>query len=716
MKKFLKIMAVIVAVLAVAIIAFVKLFDFNDYKPQIEKLVRKYADVDIKINGDLAVALSLKPTIEINDVTVALPDGQKIANIGNALVQFSVMPLFHKELQIDSLETSGTEIFYDQDKHVDVHLFAADMDSYEEPIKLEFATSVDGVTIDGAGTISSWQSLQHNKFNDTDVDAKIEALGYTLNFKGVLNNLQDKMAALGTYDVEYKNNKVGGNVEVSLAENTPYINLSASSKNIDASAWQQTAHSSFGSWLISEAYAEEYIAGTTLPYSYLQMANADISLDFKKIIVDKDISVDNLQADVSVKNGAFKANIKQAETMGMKINGNVSLDSPKSLPYIKLNIKGNTLDLQKFTAPAPTAQKHSSLNSSWFFGTAQAASFLPATKIPYEYLRMANGDVNLSLQTIIVQPSLVLSDVQTRLTLNNGVFKADIKNMTAGNGKISGTVDINAKDQTAAANLKGTNITLQDLYTDYANANNTTLYIKSGGLTNALINITTRGANTDAYLANMNGQIIALTDKSVVKIKSLERLQGNIIMQILQNLKINITNKEMTLKCAVVRTDIQKGRMNFPKGLVFDANDLYLVADGHINLGDEKINLAIQPFSGKITDTSISSILGSLLKIKGTIANPQLSINQVATAKSVIGAITTAGAYNVGDMMLSADRNPCHTALAGTAYADYFKANTTVRGSVSKGYEGAQDAVKNMGKNLKNSAKQLKNSIKGLFQ
>lgn len=87
-------------------------------------------------------------------------------------------------------------------------------------------------------------------------------------------------------------------------------------------------------------------------------------------------------------------------------------------------------------------------------------------------------------------------------------------------------------------------------------------------------------------------------------------------MQILQNLKINITNKEMTLKCAVVRTDIQKGRMNFPKGLVFDANDLYLVADGHINLGDEKINLAIQPFSGKITDTSISSILGSLLKLK----------------------------------------------------------------------------------------------------
>ena len=231
-----------------------------------------------------------------------------------------------------------------------------------------------------------------------------------------------------------------------------------------------------------------------------------------------------------------------------------------------------------------------------------------------------------------------------------------------------------------------------------------------------MINVTTKGDNTDAYLHNLNGQIIALADKSVVRIKSLERLQGNIIVQILQNLKINITNKEMNMKCAVLRTDIQNGRMNFPKGIVFDASDLYLVADGHVNLNDEKINLAIQPFSGKITDTNISSILGSLLKIKGTIAKPQLSINQEATAKSVIGAIATAGAYNVGDMMLSADRAPCHTALAGTTYADYFKADTSVRNSVSKGYNNTQEAVKSVGKDIKNSAKQLKKSIKGLFQ
>jgi hypothetical protein len=132
--------------------------------------------------------------------------------------------------------------------------------------------------------------------------------------------------------------------------------------------------------------------------------------------------------------------------------------------------------------------------------------------------------------------------------------------------------------------------------------------------------------------------------------------------------------------------------------------------------------LSLQPFSGKITDVNISSLLGSLLKIKGTIMQPKLSINQTQTAKSVIGAIASGGMYNVGDMMLTADHAPCHTALANTIYADYFPADTSLKGGVSKGYQSTQDAVKGLGKEiksqakgLKNQAKEIGNQLKGLF-
>ena len=67
-------------------------------------------------------------------------------------------------------------------------------------------------------------------------------------------------------------------------------------------------------------------------------------------------------------------------------------------------------------------------------------------------------------------------------------------------------------------------------------------------------------------------------------------------------------------------------------------------------------------------------------------------------------------------MMLSADRAPCHTALAETIYDNHFKADNSVRNSVSQGYNNTQDTVKGVVKGITTGAKNLKNKIKKLFQ
>ena len=197
-----------------------------------------------------------------------------------------------------------------------------------------------------------------------------------------------------------------------------------------------------------------------------------------------------------------------------------------------------------------------------------------------------------------------------------------------------------------------------------------------------------------------------------MKISSLDKLRGNIIVQILDKLQLKIGNSDMNLKCAVMRGDVAGGKVTYPKGIVVDAKDFYLVADGTINLNNDKINLSLQPFSGNITDTNISSILGSLLKINGTFQNPKVGINEKQTATAVVGAIATAGMYNVGDMMLSADGSPCHTALKGTEYANYFPEVKGVRNTVSDQYNNTKDAVKNLGKNIKNLGTDTKDAVK----
>ena len=117
MRKFIIFLCIIIMLPIVIIggaLGFLKFADLNKYKPQIEKMVQKYAQIKIKINGDLDVGVSLKPSLEMNDISVYSPQNnqEKLAQIGNALVQISVLPLLHKEIVIDTIETSDTSIYY----------------------------------------------------------------------------------------------------------------------------------------------------------------------------------------------------------------------------------------------------------------------------------------------------------------------------------------------------------------------------------------------------------------------------------------------------------------------------------------------------------------------------------------------------------------------------------------------------------------------------
>ncbi len=716
MKRMFKILCVIIlipVILVGAALGFLKFADLNKYKPKIEEMAYKYTGLTVKIDGDIDVGVSLKPSLELSNVTVSQEE-KKIAYIGNALVQISIIPLFDKEIVVDRVETDNTEIFYGEKDSVLINQLNAGMEDANSPINFDFDTTVANIDITGSGTVSSINKIKASGYNQTEVDAVVNAMGYTLNFAGNIDGLKDKIKAAGTYEITYKSNKIKGDVSADLKGEIPYVNLSIAGDTLNVADFtaKKQAYLSDG-WFIKSAAAADYIPNTQIPYDYLKMVDADITIDVKKIVVDKDIVLNNVKGDAAVKNGVFKANIKNVLFKGNTVSGSAEVTSPKALPYIKLNIKGegfNLMDFQKKTNVKNTTDKKAEL-TDWFIGTANASELVANTPIPYQYLKMANANIDADLKKITVNNDIALTDVKIGTTLKNKVLNANIKNITAGTGTISGTITLNGASKSMAADISGKNIILQQLYKPL-NTTGNEVYVQEGGKSNLLIKVNTFGDNTDQYLANMNGQIIGLVDKSVLRIKSLEKLQGNILVQILNLVKINVNNKNMNLKCAVVRGDISSGKVNFPKGIAVDATDFYLVADGKVNLRNDKIDLDLQPFSGKITDVNISNVLGGLVKLSGTIKNPKIGLNQTSTAKNVIGIIASGGAYNVGDMVLSADAVPCHTALKNTVYADYFPADKTAKGMVSKGYTNTKDAIKDVGTGLKNQAKDVKNQVK----
>ena len=718
MKKFLVVVSLIISIpviLIAGVIGFLKFADLNNYKPNIEKVVRKYAEVDVKINGDIDVAVSLRPTIKLSDVDIKnISDNKEIAKIGNAFVQFAILPLFHKEVVVEQVNMKDTNIFYSENDSVLINELDISADNYSSPINIIFDTTIAGTDISGDAEIDSLKQLKENDYNQSNLKTQIQAMGYDLKFSGFVNGIKDKLKADGNYELEYKNNKVSGDVIFSMEKEIPYLKMDISGGEINIEEFILNKQASLNSWFISDAYAEEYIPNTEIPYSYLKMVNADITVDVKQIKIDENIILNDIKGDVSLNDGVLKSNVQNLKFKNNIINGKAEITSPKSLPYIKLNIKGDGFDVRDFTAPKKI-EKRSSINFDWLIGSANAAELSDNVKIPYQYLKMFNADIKLDLNSIKYGKDMSFDKVSADFTLNNGVLKSNIKNITAGKGKIGGNILLKSTERSLYVDMKGTDIILQDLYKPFGQENNEILYVKSGGKITFDIKIKTLGGTINDYLGNSNGQIITYTDDSVLSIKSLKKLQGNIIVQILDALKIKTSGGDMKLICGVVHGDVSQGVVKFPKGIAINADNFYLVADGKINLKNEKINLDLQPFSGKISDVNISSILGNLIKITGTLSNPKIGINQTATAKNVIGAIASGGMYNVGDLMLSADSTPCRTALKGTSYENHFKKDKTVSGNVSKGYNNTKDAIKGLGSDIKSSAKDIKKQIKGLF-
>ena len=166
MKKFFVILLLIILIPIIGLVAFLKFANFNNYKPQIEALALKYTNMIVKIKGDLKIGVSLKPSIELNDVSITQAENnQQVAQIGQAQVQFSLLPLLKKEIVVDKIKTSETNVFYSNKDSVEIKDFVVGMDSFDAPINLSFDTIVSGVQITGKGTTSSFKSIQNSEMS-----------------------------------------------------------------------------------------------------------------------------------------------------------------------------------------------------------------------------------------------------------------------------------------------------------------------------------------------------------------------------------------------------------------------------------------------------------------------------------------------------------------------------------------------------------------------
>ena len=687
-KKTASVIASLIIILAIGGFVFVRNFDLNRYKSYIEDIVKRETGRELKINGEAELGISFVPTLVVNDVEFANASWAKnpqMVKLQKLEITAAILPLLKGRIVVDKLILENPEIYLETSAEGDKNWMFVTTKSNtpknEANTNNETTETKDATPLLAAGLVAKQVELSNGVVSYYDAKtgkttlAEIKKIGLQIPSQNELLTLSvDALLDGQEFEAEAKID----NLASVLNEGKLSFDADIAAMGVEAEL-----RGAMEDALTSPRYALEgniyNPAGNfDAPETTLEM-QTDGTVDF---------------ADIVIKNLNVATNM---------IKGNVHVDWSQKIPFVHADLNTQVFDVNSLGNNSAVAWVVPSIISE-----AQALEMVPNDNVPYEYLGLINGELNLQAGKVILADDFVLSDVKLDAKLQNKVLDIKKFDMDVGGGNIAATGMINAASQTMKVNLVSNNLKLQDLHQSFASGQNGSLQILVGGNLDLFANLTTKGTTYRKLSENLDGQVIAIVDKSEIKTGRLEWLTSNIFTKILQLLKVDTNkNTNMDVACAVVRADFGKGQATFPSGIVFNGSKLQVVGSGSINLVNDKINFTIAPTLNKLADGNIAQALASFVKLEGTLEKPKVGIDTRSALTTIVGTVASGGAYLGSEILLNGSDSPCYTALAGTAYASRFPKPSGVKAATKDAYQDVNKTAKDAVKGLEDAAKDI---------
>lgn len=689
MKKAIKI--VLISVVSLCVIAFIAGYialtqiDFNRYKELIVKTVRDTTGRELTI-GDIQVKASFNPTIEVKNVTFSNAEWAKTPVMVSADavdLGFAVLPLLRKNVVIDMFKLSGAvvnleetaggkanweftlpELPVKQEKQAEISLI--------KTAKADDAVASNDMTSFLSSLVVKQVALENVKINYTNKSSKTES--YDISYL----NLEEGIS--GSIDFKFDVNKglYSGSGTVGA------LNLLNSSSGYPVKANLDV--------MGIKAAVEVMLYDIMGNIRFEGTANA-------RGFMGKNSGY-NEAADVAFQGDLEKidATIKSFKIAGNDIAGTVKVNLATKVPAVSAVLSSPKIDISSFEGNTKSAYDFSIIRS------AQATTLVPATAIPYQQLYEVNANADITVLQLVNRNVVLANNLGINAKINNGIASVKILKGTIADGNITANLDLNAQSQSVAVNADISKMNLMKLMKAFE-ADSAAFNFSSGSDTDIHVKLNANGSTLAGIVDNLNGQVVAVVNKSQLHLGNIGLLKGNVISQLFDTLKLTKGNDDLNLSCAVVRADVKNGNAEFPNGIVMNADKFTLVANGNVNLKNDKISVSVKPFAGKLTDTNIAKALSSLVKLTGTIQNPKIGVDGANAVKTIVGVTTGGPVYLGAQMLLENDGSPCYTALQGTGYKTMFPKPENV----------IQSTTGDVGQILNDSVGAVKDTTKGLL-
>lgn len=297
------------------------------------------------------------------------------------------------------------------------------------------------------------------------------------------------------------------------------------------------------------------------------------------------------------------------------MSGSAEVKVGGARPFLTADLVSKRLDfddLAGFLGAAPQARGDEASNAKI---KAQAAAEAENPKVlpdtPYNLVKLRAMDADVRLKaTRINAPSLPIDDMDAHLKLKAGVLRLDPLNFGVADGDIRSTIQMDAREATirTRANISARRLDIAKLFPDIK------LTQDAIGLIGGDINISGTGNSVAAMLGSADGDMALGMGKGQIS-NLLMELAG---LDIAEALKFLVTkDRKVPIRCAFGDFAVNKGVMQ-SRALAFDTADTLIVGKGQISLKNETLDLELRP---RPKDRSILA-LRSPLVVGGTFKDP----------------------------------------------------------------------------------------------
>ena len=238
-----------------------------------------------------------------------------------------------------------------------------------------------------------------------------------------------------------------------------------------------------------------------------------------------------------------------------------------------------------------------------------------------------DAEVSLNAKTIRRAQELPLENLVAHLSLRDSVLKLDPFDfgLAGGHLKAAITLDGHADPIQAHAMVRARKLQMARLFPTVE------LNQASIGEINGEFDLTGQGNSVGRMLATSGGKVGLVVAGGEVSRLMMEKV-GLHIWEILQ---LNLAgDQRVKLRCAVADFDVKAGNMQVG-ALVFDTAVTTIVGSGSVDLGSEKLDLALN----QNTKNTSPLALRSPIYVRGSFAKPEVAVDKGRVAVRALGAV-----------------------------------------------------------------------------